>query len=70
MSFAKNMGGIDRALRLVVGIALIAFAVMGPADIGWKWIGYIGIVPVLTALVGNCPAYSIFGIRTCKAETA
>lgn len=62
-----NMGSIDRLLRVIAGLALLAFAVFGPADIAWKWVGYIGVVPLLTAAIGWCPAYTLLGIRTCKA---
>ncbi|NBN62947.1 YgaP family membrane protein [Pannonibacter tanglangensis] len=62
-----NMGSIDRLLRVILGLALLAFAVFGPADIAWKRVGYIGVVPLLTAAVGWCPAYTILGIQTCKA---
>jgi hypothetical protein len=61
-----NMGSIDRLLRVILGLALLAFAVFGPADIAWKWVGYIGVVPLLTAVIGWCPAYTLLGIRTCK----
>ena len=64
----KNMGSVDRILRIVAGIALIAFALVGPADLTWKWIGWIGVVPIVTALIGWCPAYTILGIKTCKAS--
>jgi hypothetical protein len=63
-----NVGGIDKILRIVVGLALIAFALLGPATISWKWIGWIGVVPVLTALMGFCPAYTLLGINTCPAK--
>ena len=59
----KNVGTLDRTLRIVAGIALIALAATG--TIG-AW-GYIGVVPLATALIGWCPAYSIFGVKTCKA---
>lgn len=60
-----NVGTIDRALRVVVGLALIAFALrLGFPDTGWNWIGWIGVVPLTTALIGNCPAYSVFGFST------
>ena len=62
-----NMGSIDRLLRVIAGLALLAFAFFGPADIAWKWVGYIGVVPLLTAAIGWCPAYTLLGIRTCKA---
>ncbi|TCT04126.1 DUF2892 family protein [Tepidamorphus gemmatus] len=63
-----NIGGTDRVVRIVVGLALIAFALFGPADIAWKWIGWIGVVPILTALVGWCPAYSLVGLSTCPTK--
>lgn len=55
-----NMGGIDRGLRGVAGVALIAWALMdGPV---WAW---IGVIPLGTALVGFCPLYPILGVNTC-----
>ena len=63
-----NVGGFDRIARIVVGLALIAFAVLAPATISWKWIGYIGVVPLLTALVGFCPVYPLLGINTCPMK--
>jgi hypothetical protein len=60
-----NIGGIDRILRIVVGLALIAAALgyLGPNYTSvWGW---IGVVPLLTALVGWCPAYTLFGTSTC-----
>jgi len=59
-----NVGGIDRILRLVVGIGLVALAATGTVGI---W-GYIGIVPIATAALGWCPAYLPFGISTCKTR--
>ena len=58
----KNEGSIDRVLRVVVGIVLVSLALTGP-KIVWGW---IGVVPILTGLFGYCPAYSLFGIRTCR----
>jgi hypothetical protein len=60
-----NVGGIDRILRFVVGIVLVALAATG--TIG-AW-GYIGIVPIVTAALGWCPAYLPFGISTCKTKS-
>ncbi len=57
-----NVGTIDRALRIVAGLALIALAATGTIGV---W-GYIGVVPLATALIGWCPAYSLLGIKTCK----
>lgn len=60
-----NVGTFDRLARIVVGVALIAFALGAIAPgTGWNWIGWIGVVPILTALFGYCPAYSIVGCST------
>jgi len=60
----KNVGSIDRILRIVVGIVLIALVFVMP-DLANPW-GWIGVVPLGTALIGWCPAYMIFGIKTCS----
>jgi hypothetical protein len=62
---AKNVGTIDRILRAVVGVALIAWALTGGPV--WAW---IGVVPLATAIFSNCPAYSLLGIKTCPIEKA
>lgn len=59
-----NEGKLDRILRVVVGLVLIALVYVGPQT---QW-GWIGIVPLLTGIVGFCPAYKLFGIDTCKAK--
>jgi hypothetical protein len=57
---------IDRVIRIVVGILLIAFALrLGFPETGWNWIGWIGVIPILTAIFGYCPAYTIIGLSTC-----
>lgn len=61
-----NVGSADRIARIVVGLALIAFALFGPADIAWKWVGWIGVVPLLTAFLKWCPAYTLLGVNTCS----
>lgn len=58
-----NVGGIDRVLRIVAGLALIAWALLGGPV--WAW---IGIAPLATGLLNFCPAYGIFGISTCKIK--
>ena len=58
----KNVGGIDRVLRIVVGVALILAAVVGVLPV---W-GYIGFAPLLTGIVGWCPAYPLVGLNTNK----
>jgi hypothetical protein len=57
----RNEGAIDRLLRVVVGLILIALVFVGPRT-AWGW---IGVVPLLTGLVGMCPIYSLLGINTC-----
>ena len=59
-----NVGTIDRALRAIVGLFLIALVFVGPQT-PWGW---IGLVPLLTAVVGFCPAYTLFGVRTCSVR--
>ncbi|MEQ1651325.1 MAG: DUF2892 domain-containing protein [Hyphomicrobium sp.] len=60
-----NVGTIDRALRVIVGLALISLVFIGPQT-PWGW---IGVVPLLTALVGYCPAYSLLGVSTCSKKS-
>ena len=56
-----NVGGIDRILRIVVGLVLLSLIFLVPT-----WWGLIGLVPLLTGLFGFCPLYPIVGINTCK----
>lgn len=58
---SRNEGTIDRLLRVIVGLVLIALVFVGPRS-AWGW---IGVVPLLTELVGMCPIYSLLGINTC-----
>lgn len=57
----RNEGSLDRILRIVVGIVLISLVFIGPQT-PWGW---IGVVPLLTGLIGWCPIYALFGFRTC-----
>lgn len=61
-----NVGTIDRAARVVIGIALIALAATGVIGV---W-GYIGVVPLVTAFIRFCPLYVVLGLSTCPAEEA
>lgn len=70
-----NVGPVDRVIRIVIGIVLIAFAMKWGIpntgwsfpDTGWNWIGWIGLIPILTALVGFCPLYAVLGISSCPS---
>ncbi|MGE5546377.1 MAG: DUF2892 domain-containing protein [Solirubrobacterales bacterium] len=60
---SKNVGGIDRILRIVVGLVLIVLAATGTVGL-WGW---IGVVPLATGAIGWCPAYLPLGIKTCRS---
>ena len=63
-----NVGGVDRAIRIIVGVALVGATAVGPwSDVLSPW-GYIGIVPLLTGLFGVCPGYSLIGVSTTKKQ--
>ena len=57
---AHNEGTIDRAVRALIGIALLSLVFIGPKT----WFGLVGIVPLMTAIVGFCPLYRVIGLRT------
>jgi len=58
----RNEGNLDRLLRIVIGAAILSLVFVGPKT-AWGW---LGLVPLVTGLIGYCPAYSLFGIRTCR----
>ena len=62
----SNVGGIDRVLRIVLGLALIAMTLTGTIGV-WSW---IGLVPLGTAALGFCPLYSMLGLNTCPMKKA
>ena len=57
----RNEGKIDRTLRVIAGAALISLVFVGPQT-AWGW---LGLVPLITGLIGNCPVYSMLGLSTC-----
>jgi hypothetical protein len=61
----RNVGGVDRGIRIVAGLALLSLVVLleGPA----RWWGLVGLLPLATGVLAWCPAYLPFGIRTCRA---
>jgi hypothetical protein len=62
----QNVGSMDRVLRVVLGLALLAYYFLGQGSM--RWIGLIGLVPLITAALGTCPLYSILGISTCPTK--
>ncbi len=65
--FKSNVGGIDRILRIVVGLALIAGFFLD-ANSSYRWLYLIGIVPLATGLAGSCLLYSMLGLSTCPMK--
>lgn len=59
-----NEGTVDRAVRIIAGLALIGLTVTGTIG-AWGW---IGVMPLVTGIIGICPAYSIFGMNTCPMK--
>jgi hypothetical protein len=59
----KNEGRADRAIRIIAGVLLLSLAIVGPKT---AW-GLLGLVPLLTGIVGSCPIYRLLGIDTCPA---
>lgn len=66
--FPANEHPIERVLRVVIGVAILSLAFVGPKT-PWAW---FGVLPIVTGLVGSCPLYTLFGISTCtlKSKTA
>lgn len=65
-----NVGSTDRALRIIVGLALLAWFFMDQGTGFWHWAKLIGIVPLATGLMSSCPLYSILGLSTCPVKRA
>lgn len=61
-----NEGTIDRALRVIAGAGILSLAFIGPQT---AW-GYVGLVPLITGLVGYCPLYAMLGLSTCPVKRA
>jgi len=66
--FKTNEGTIDRVLRVVLGAALILGYFLNP-DGAYSWLYWLGVIPLVTGLVGWCGLYSVFGINTCKTKS-
>ena len=63
----NNVGGLDRAVRVIAGVVLLAMFFMYP-DASWRYFTLIGVIPLLTGLFGTCPLYSILGLSTCRVK--
>ena len=59
-----NVGGIDRIIRIVIGLAIISLVFIGPQT-PWGW---LGLIPLLTGAIGFCALYTVLGIKTCSIE--
>ncbi|MCX7888986.1 MAG: DUF2892 domain-containing protein [Rhodobacteraceae bacterium] len=68
--FKTNVGTVDRVLRILLGIALIAWFFIDQGQGFWHWAKLAGVVPLVTGLFGTCPVYSILGISTCPVRHA
>ena len=64
--FPRNTHNIERVIRVLVGIGILSLAFVGPET---PW-GFLGIVPIVTGLIGTCPLYTVFGFSTCPAKKA
>lgn len=63
-----NVGGIDRILRIVIGLGLLVWFFFDQGTGFWHWAKLIGVVPLLTGLLSTCPLYSILGVSTCPTR--
>lgn len=68
--FKTNVGGIDRVLRVVVGLGLILWFFVDQGQGFWHWAKLIGIVPLVTGALATCPLYTVLGVSTCPMKTA
>jgi Protein of unknown function (DUF2892) len=68
MTMIKNVGSTDRIIRIVLGLVLLAFALFSGS--AYAWLGYIGVVPLVTAAMSSCPIYSMLGMSTCPVKRA
>lgn len=67
----RNVGGVDRAGRIILGIVMVAIAVFAPVDLVWRIVaGVVAVVALGTAAIQYCPANAILGINTCKGGDA
>lgn len=63
--FQKNVHPVERMVRVVLGISLVTMAFVGPANLWFL----LGVIPIMTGLIGWCPPYQLLGISTCKLKS-
>lgn len=63
-----NEGNTDRTLRIIAGIVLLALTFFLEGNL--RWLGLVGLVPLATGILGNCPLYTLLGMNTCPAKKA
>ena len=68
--FKTNEGTADRAIRVLVGVALLVWFFVDQGAGFWHYAKLIGIIPLATGLIGSCPLYSVLGISTCPMKKA
>jgi hypothetical protein len=61
-----NVGNADRIIRVAIGLALLSLPFW--LDTPWRWLGLIGLMPLITGLSGRCPGYRLLGMRTCPTR--
>jgi len=61
-----NVGNIDRLIRIVIGLVLLSVPFW--LDTPWRWLGLIGVMPLVTGLAGRCPGYRLLGRSTCSSH--
>jgi len=62
----KNVGSADRIVRVILGLVILSYLFIGEGNA--RFLGLIGLVPLLTAAMGNCPLYSLIGLNTCGVK--
>jgi hypothetical protein len=65
--FNTNVGSIDRVARVVVGLGVLSLFFVYPSA-SWRYVTLVGLVPLLTGLMGSCPLYSVLGLSTCSLQ--
>lgn len=62
----KNIGNVDRIIRVIIGLGLLSLLLVLNGNV--RFLGLLGLIPIITALIGFCPLYTLFGIKTSKKK--